>query len=359
MKNNIDVSKLVREEVAGLKPYISPHFEYKIKLDLNESPYDIPVEVKEKVWDKLENERWQLYHDELEYPLKEAIARYCNHTADGVLIGNGSNELIFHSLLAVVPHGRAVLYPEPSFSLYRQNAVVLGAKPVPFSLNATDFSVESNKVIELVKRENAVAVILCSPNNPTGGLVDNDTIARIAGETDCLVVVDEAYTQFACDSAFELISEFPNLILLRTFSKAFGLASMRMGYSLSQPETAAQIGKVQLPHHVNFFTQAAATTLLKTPELIEQRVRQITSERERLIKGMAALDGVNPYSSETNFILVKFARKTPQEIFDALLERGILVRNISNYPGLDKCLRITVGKPEENDAFLGALGEVI
>ena len=359
MKNNIDAGKLVRGEIAALKPYISPHFEYKIKLDLNESPYDIPAEVKAEVWAKLENDRWQLYHDELEHPLKEAIAAWCGHTPDGVLIGNGSNELIFHGLLAVVPHGRAVLYPEPSFSLYRQNAVVLGANPVPFGLNAADFSVDSEKVIELANKENAVAVILCSPNNPTGGLVDNKTIAGIAAGVDCLVVVDEAYTQFASESAFELIAEYPNLMLLRTFSKAFGLASMRMGYSLSQPGIAQQIAKVQLPHHVNFFTQAAATTLLKNPELIARRVEQIKSERERLIIGMAALDGVNPYPSETNFILVEFARKTPQEIFDSLLGRGILVRNISNYPGLEKCLRITVGKPEENDVFLSALAEVL
>ena len=359
MDNKLLTGNKIRPEIRQLMPYKSPLFEYRIMLDLNESPFDIPSEVKEKIFDKMRTLLWQRYHDEFEEPLIHAVGDYICHPEQGILIGNGSNELIFHALLAVVRTGAAVVYPEPSFSLYRQNVVVLGGKPAPFSLCPDDFSVDADEVIELAASLDAAAVILCSPNNPTGGRTSNGDIEKICSSLDALVLVDEAYAQFAEQNAFELLEKCPNLVLLRTFSKAFGLAGLRFGFALCAPEIAGEIRKVQLPHHVNFFTQVAAMAMLENPAMIEDRVAAIKKDREFLQRELGGIAGVKPYPSEANFILAEFGKISPGEVFQGLLERGILVRNISNYPNLARCLRITVGRPEENQELIGALKEVL
>ena len=229
----------------------------------------------------------------------------------------------------------------------------------PFSLRLDDYSVDAAEVIELAASLDASAVILCSPNNPTGGRTSNEDIEKICNSLDALVVVDEAYAQFAEQNAFELLGKCPNLLLLRTFSKAFGLAGLRFGFALCAPEIAGEIRKVQLPHHVNFFTQVAAMAMLENPALIEDRVAAIKQGREFLQRELGGIAGVKPYPSEANFILAEFEKTTPGEVFQGLLERGILVRNISNYPNLARCLRITVGRPEENQELIGELKEVL
>jgi len=351
--------KLIRRQIRELKPYRSPCHEYRIKLDLNESPFDLPPEVKEKILARSRELFWQRYHDEFEPPLKRALAGYVGHTEGGVLIGNGSNELIFHSLLASVAEGEAVLYPQPSFSLYRQNVQVLGGRPVAFDLAGDDFSVEPNRVISLAQELRAAAVVLCSPNNPTGGLVPTADIERIASAVEALVVVDEAYMHFAEDNAFRLLKACPNLVLLRTFSKAFCLAGLRFGYLLAAPELAAEIAKVQLPHHVNFFTQLAALTLLEMPELIGERVEAIKTGRSYLERELGLLDGVRVYPSQTNFVLVEFEKISAQKVFRRLLERGVLIRDVTGYPGLSRCLRITVGTDGDNAALVLAMREAV
>ncbi len=265
------IDSIIREEIRALKPYRSPRHHFRIKLDLNESPFDLPVELKKRLQARVESLLWQRYHDEFEEPLREALAAHLGMPEAGILIGNGSNELIFHSLLAAVRHGDPVLIPEPSFSLYRQNALVLGGEPLPFTLKAPAYLPDPEEVLALAASTHPAAVVLCSPNNPTGGLVPTAEIARIAEGIAGLVVVDEAYAQFAEDNCQRLVADHPNLIVLRTFSKYFGLAGLRFGYSVSGKELAEQIAKVQLPHHVNFFTQLCALELLAEPELIAHR----------------------------------------------------------------------------------------
>ncbi|HLA38351.1 MAG TPA: aminotransferase class I/II-fold pyridoxal phosphate-dependent enzyme, partial [Candidatus Glassbacteria bacterium] len=296
---------------------------------------------------------------EFEEPLKKALAAHVGHVPQGVLIGNGSNELIFHALLAGVAEGEAVLYPEPSFSLYRQNVQVLGGRAVAFRLRGENFTPNAREVIALAEEQRAAAIVLCSPNNPTGGLVPTADIDLIASSVEALVIVDEAYTNFAEDSAFRLLAVCPNLVLLRTFSKAFSLAGLRFGYLLAAPELAREIGKVQLPHHVNFFTQLAALVMLEEPELVVERVEAIKRERSYLTLELDRLDGVKIYPSQTNFILVEFAAVPAREVFARLLERGLLVRDVTGYPGLTRCLRITVGAPEDNQALVAAMQEVL
>lgn len=351
--------ELVRPELAALSPYRSPAFRHRIKMDLNESPFDLPEQVKLDIAARMNGLLWQRYHDEFEEPLKEALAGYAGWPADGILIGNGSNELIFHSLLATVRPGETVLYPEPSFSLYRQNAVVVGGNPVGFDLQGPDFSVDPEKVTDLACRHKARAVVLCSPNNPTGNRIPNEIVDRISGALGSAVIVDEAYCQFAAGDAGALLKEHPNLVLLRTFSKAFGMAGLRFGFALCAPGLAREISKVQLPHHVNFFTQLAALAMLEQMELVTSRIVALKAERESLATELSKLPGLKVFPSEANFILVELSGRSPGEVFDSLLARGILVRNISNYRGLSRCLRLTVGLREDNEALVAALREVM
>ncbi|MBW7995218.1 MAG: histidinol-phosphate transaminase [Candidatus Glassbacteria bacterium] len=354
-----DIDNIIRPEIAGLKPYVSPSYEWRVKLDLNESPFDVPPEVKREIWKRVKRLQWQRYHDEFERPLVEKLADYENHDPDGVLIGNGSNELIFHSLLSVIRHGDTVLFPEPTFSLYRQNITVLGGQPESVMLNEADFSLNPDKLLAKAGAAGARAIVLCSPNNPTANLIPNEDIERVCREFGGLVLVDEAYTQFADGDAFELLERCQNLAILRTFSKAFGLAGLRFGYLLARPELAREIDKVQLPHHVSFFTQLAASTLIENAAVMKQRVESLKRERDSLIGRLDCIAGVSPLPSQSNFILIECTAVAARELFERLLARGVLIRNVSNYTGLARYLRITVGTPEENRVLIRALEEVL
>jgi histidinol-phosphate aminotransferase len=356
---NDESAKIIRPEISGLKPYQSPHFKWRVKLDLNESPFDVPPEIKREIWKRVESLQWQRYHDEFERPLIEQLAAYENHDPDGVLIGNGSNELIFHSLLSVIRHGDTVVIPEPTFSLYRQNVTVLGARAETVMLNAGDFSLDTDALLAKAGETNARAIVLCSPNNPTANLLSNESIERVCHRFEGLVVADEAYAQFADSNAFGLLASCPNLVILRTFSKAFGLAGLRFGYLLARPELAREIGKVQLPHHVGFFTQLAATALLDNADVMEQRVASLVAEREKLIERLEGIGKISPLPSQSNYILIESTAMGAPQLFERLLEHGVLIRNVSNYPGLARYLRITVGDSGENDALIEALAEVL
>ncbi len=354
-----DTAKIIRAEIAGLRPYQSPHFKWRVKLDLNESPFDVPLEVKREIWERVEKLQWQRYHDEFERPLIERLGAYEHHDPDGVLIGNGSNELIFHCLLAVVRHGDTVLIPAPTFSLYRQNVTVLGATAQTVMLRAGDFSLDTGALLKKAGELDARSIVLCSPNNPTANRLPNESVERVCRQFGGLVVLDEAYAQFADNTAFGLLASCPNLVILRTFSKAFGLAGLRFGYLLANPALARQIGKVQLPHHVGFFTQLAATALIDNASVMERRVASLVAEREKLIERLAGIEGIYPLPSQSNFILVESTAIEAPLLFERLLERGVLIRNVSNYPGLSRYLRITVGDAGENDELIGALVEVL
>ncbi len=354
-----DTVKIIRPEIEGLKPYQSPHYKWRVKLDLNESPFDVPPEVKRDIWERVEKLQWQRYHDEFERPLIEQLAAYENHDPDGVLIGNGSNELIFHSLLSVIRHGDTVVIPEPTFSLYRQNVTVLGGTVETVMLNAGDFSLDTDALLAKAAETNARAIVICSPNNPTANLISNESIERVCRQFDGMVVLDEAYAQFADSNALGLLASCPNLVILRTFSKAFGLAGLRFGYLLAHPGLAREIAKVQLPHHVGFFTQLAATALLDNAELMEQRVASLVAEREKLIERLEGIGKISPLPSQSNYILIESTAMEAPKLFERLLEKGVLIRNVSNYPGLSRYLRITVGTAGENDELIGALGEVL
>ncbi len=209
-----------------------------------------------------------------------------------------------------------------------------------------------------VARHDPPLLVLCSPNNPTGSAIGREDLGRLLSETGGLVLVDEAYGEFHDESALDLLDAHPNLLLLKTLSKVFGAAGIRVGYLLAHPEVAAEVLKAKLPFDVNVFSRVAALALLRRADLVRERAAFIAAERDRLFERLRTVPGVVPYPSCANLILFE-VEEDPRRVFEQLAERGVLIRNVSLYPRLRKALRVSIGTREENDRFLEALRGVV
>jgi histidinol-phosphate aminotransferase len=353
-----DPLRHVKPAVRKLRAYTLAVRASRVKLDQNESPFDLPEAVKRRVMEAALARPWSRYPPFSPAPFLEKLAAHAGWRGDGVLAGNGSNELIEALLLVTVGEGTPVVIPEPTFTLYALMTGILGGQAVRVPLGA-DLGYDVH-VLARARRESAAPVtIVCSPNNPTGAALPLGEIAALCEEADGLVVVDEAYGEFAGASAVPLLERHPNLVVLRTFSKALGLAGLRVGYLLAAPALVAEIDKARLPYNLNFLSQLAAEAALQERELLRERTAILVAERERLQGALADLAGVRPFPSLANFVLVELLSAAPKAVHGALAERGILVRDVSGYPRLGRHLRLSVGSPEENDALLEALPAVL
>lgn len=342
----------IRPGVRRLKGYqVLPHGA-KAKLNQNESPFDYPDELKRAVLDAFEKRSWQRYptHDADE--LARRLSVLTGHPREGLLVGNGSNELLLTLFHAIVHPGSRVVYPAPSFSLFRvfAEAFEADAQPVPLTAN---LAYDVPALEKAARHRDARLVIVDTPNNPTGAAISHAEIRQICEATRALVLIDEAYFQFQQDTALPLVRDYPHLLVLRTFSKALQSAGIRLGYLLGRPEVVEQIAKVKLPYSVGTFAQVAALNVLEHPEWTEKNVLYLVAERERMRAAMERVDGVRVYPSKANFLLLRV--KDAKALFERLLTGGVLVRDVSGFPLLDGCLRVSVGSKEENDLFLKAL----
>lgn len=328
-----------------------------IKLNQNENPYDYPEELKARVLERMAALQWSRYPELTPLSLHRKLARFAGWQPDGLLTGNGSNELLQAAFAAVLEPGKKVLLAVPTFSLYRLIAQVLGASVIEVPL-AKDFSYDLDAIAAAIDAERPELIVLCSPNNPTGSILSPAEVEEVCRRASGLVIVDEAYVEFAGSSACLVLARQPNLIIARTFSKAFGMAGLRLGYLLARPEIIVEITKAKVPFSVNIFSQVAAETALDESDLMRERIEAIIAARDELYRGLSQIAGVRAYPSGANFILFETARPAGQ-LFEALLERGILVRELSGYPMLGRALRVSVGRPEENRAFLAALREIM
>ena len=259
------------------------------------------------------------------------------------------------TLLTVLSPGDVVLIVAPTFSLYHLQSTVMGARPVEHLLSATDgFALVPEDVIATAHRHKAKVIILCSPNNPTGNTFPEAAVRRLVEEGDALVFLDEAYYEFSDQNFRPLLDEYDNIVLFRTFSKAMAMAGLRVGYMLAHPTLIREVGKVKLPYGLNIMSETAALVALAHREALEAQVQTLCQLRDELLTDLAACPGVHPYPSEANFILCRFDQPT-DEVFAHLVAHGILVRDVSHYPGLEGHLRISVGTREENTALLEAL----
>jgi histidinol-phosphate aminotransferase len=353
------------EGLALVKPGVRAQSAYTLsapparrKLNQNESPWDVPPELKREVLAAAAAAQWERSPEFAPPELLGALAARYGWVADGVLVGNGSNELIQATLAVTLAAGDVVVAPAPTFSLYRLLAGVLGARyrPVPFG---TGFEYDVDALIDAAVREGARVVVLNSPNNPTGSALPEGSVERVLDETGALVVCDEAYQEFGGPTALPLLARHSRLVVLRTFSKALGMAGLRFGLALAHPAVAREIAKAKLPYNVNVVTLAAAAAALRHGPALEARTRRIIEIRERFVSRLAAFPGLTAYPSAANFVLIKCHALPAAEVFRRLLtDHGILVRDVSAGADLAQCLRISIGTEEDMEAVALALVEI-
>ena len=337
----MELDAMIREIVMSFKPYRVVEGNYRIWLDKNENPYDLPMEIKEEIFEELKKLSFNRYPHITSMPLREAIGDVYGVPPGMVAVGNGADELI--SYLVRLFKGSYVVTTPPTFGMYSFHAR-LGGIPVVEVPLGEGFILDGDGVVKRAK--NASAIFLCSPNNPTGNLQPEEEIVKVL-ETGKPVVLDEAYAEFSGKSLWKLVFEYPNLVVLRTFSKAFSLAGARAGYFIANEDIVDALYRVKSPFSLNSLTITVARVLLGHGDLVKRRVRVIIRERERLQKALGRL----AYPSDANFLLVKL------DAYDHLLSRGIVVRKLSGR--LDGHLRVTVGTRLENDAFIEAVEDFI
>jgi histidinol-phosphate aminotransferase len=354
MSKPIDV---IKPAVRALRAYsLSPH-RASVKINQNENPWDAPARIREETERRLATRKWSRYPDFVPGALHEKLAQFAGWTADGVLAGNGSNELIQALLMVTVGRGKRVLISEPTFTLYRQIATVLDGEVLSVPLNA-NLHYDVGALRQVIADSNPDITIICSPNNPTGCRIDDGDLRTLLRESRGLIVIDEAYHEFSEHTVASLLKDHPNLVVLRTFSKAMAMAGLRIGYLLAAPELTREIGKALLPYNLNIISQTAAEVAIEFYEVeLRPLVQQIIRERQRLFDELQRIEGLAPINSSANFMVVR-SQIGPRAVFDALLQRDILIRDVSGYPMLSDYFRVSVGTPAENRQLIVALRDI-
>ncbi|HVF64994.1 MAG TPA: histidinol-phosphate transaminase [Casimicrobiaceae bacterium] len=347
------VHSTIRSDVQALRAYDVAKASGLIKLDAMESPFALPEALRRRLAKRLASVPVNRYPDGPGDDVKDAIRRAMPVPDNAALIlGNGSDELIQLITTAIAAPSACVLAPDPSFVMYRLNAMHNRVRFHGVALH-DDFSLDEPAMLDAIEREGPALVWLAYPNNPTGNRFATASVERILARAPGLVVVDEAYYAFADDSFLPRVLDFQNLVVVRTVSK-IGLAGLRLGYAAGHPAWIGELEKIRPPYNVNALTQAAVPIVLDAADVLAEHAAAIRAERHRLADALAARSDVRVFPTETNFVLVRVP--DGDRWFAALRSARILVKNLGGYhPLLANCLRITVGSPEENDALLEAM----
>ncbi|HCB92700.1 MAG TPA: histidinol-phosphate transaminase [Selenomonas sp.] len=326
---------------------------WDIKVNANECNMNLPPLVEERLMARFSHVAFNRYPNEEYDLLREQIADNFSLQNENVLLGSGSSEIIEKLFFAFGgSEEHKIVFPQPSFSMYHIYAKAAEAKAVPVSLSE-DYLLDVDEFIRTVKAQNASLAVVCNPNNPTGGAIPVSEIERIAESVDCPFLVDEAYVEFYGQSSAGLLRKHPNLIVARTFSKAYGLASARVGYMLAGKDIVEMVGKTYMPYHLNVLSLVTADIVYQMRHEYVPRIQMMVAERKRMTERLQSLEGFKVYPSETNFIMMKYDKAV--ELNEYLVSRGIGIRSFGNAPGLENCLRISMGLREENDTWFKAI----
>jgi histidinol-phosphate aminotransferase len=347
----------VRDDLQALEGYHSPQVDVRIRLNTNESPEPPPSAWRDALAAEVSRVEWHRYPDRAATKLRAAIAALHHVAPDQVFAANGSNEVLQTLLLTYAGPGRVVATFEPTYQLHAHIARLTGATVIEGE-RRRDFSLDLAEVQRVVAASDPTVTFLCSPNNPTGLVEPPETVRELVRLAPHLVVVDEAYGQFAGWSAVELVDDDRPLVVTRTFSKTWSMAAARLGYLVGPRWLVAELDKVTLPYHLDAAKQIAGTLALDYVDEMEARVAHVVAERERMTAALLTLP-VDVWPSGANFVLFRPRARPGREVWEGLLARSVLVRDCSGWPRLTDCLRVTVGTPAENDEFLAALTEVV
>jgi len=346
-----------RDDLALMEGYHSPQVDVAVRLNTNEAPEPPPAGFGQRLAVALASLDWHRYPDRAYRSLRQAVADHHGVDPAQVFAANGSNEVLQTLCLAYGGPGRTAAVFEPTYVLHSHIARVTGTG-VAMGERGPDFSLDLDEVRRVLAASEPTITFLCSPNNPTGMVERPEVVRQVVAEAPGLVVVDEAYGQFARWSALELVSEDRPLVVTRTFSKTWSMAAARLGYLVGPRWLVAELDKVALPYHLDAVKQLAGTVALDFHDEMRARVAALVEERGRVAAALADLP-VDVWPSGANFVLFRPRERDGSEVWKALLDRSVLVRNCASWPRLEGCLRVTIGTRPEDDAFLAALGEIL
>jgi histidinol-phosphate aminotransferase len=347
-----------RDDLRDLAGYHSPQVDVDVRLNTNESPYPPPPAFVERWLDAMREVGLHRYPDRSATELRAALGRFLDQPTARLLCGNGSNEVLQTLLLTYGGPGRRALMFEPTYALHAQIARGTGTEIVAGE-RRTGYTIDPDHAAALIADTEPSIVFVCSPNNPTGTVEARGTIERLVASVEehgALLVVDEAYGEFAPWSAIDLVDESRALVVVRTYSKVWSMAAVRLGFAVAPTWMVAELEKVLLPYNLSVPTQLAGTIALDFRAEMEKRVASLVEERGRIFAALAATEGIEVWPSGANFLLFRVDRDA-HDLWKRLLAHDVLVRDFSSWPRVEGCLRVTIGTPAENDAFLGALQE--
>ena len=346
-------------QLANIEPYDPKYIPAEVMISANENPSDAPDEIRREIGTAMHAVALNRYPDPLANDVRDMIAEANGLDRDQVILGNGGDELLFNLALAWGGPGRKFLNFPPTFSVYKNNAQLTNTEIVDIPRRA-DFSLDEGAILERLVQGDIDYTIVTSPNNPTGNLAPNEFVKRMCQATDALIMVDEAYFEFSRYTARPLLDQFENLVILRTFSKAFSLAGVRLGYLFGSERVIREFKKVRQPYSVDAVSQVVGRVVYENRALFEKGIDQIIEERGRMVDTLNAMEGVEVFPSDSNYVMFRTAEGIDAGVvWQQLFERGVLIRDFSRTPGLERCLRASVGSPAENIRFLGDLKDIL
>ena len=351
-----------RGDLRSLSGYHSPNLKVSVRLNANESPLPPPPAFVDDWLDALRTIPLNRYPDRSARILRESLGESLGHPAERVFCANGSNEVLQTLMLTYGGPGRRALILEPTYALHSHIARITGTEIV-YGARGTDFTIDPDDLETTIRSTDPDLVFLCSPNNPSGTVDTVEVLDAAMRSARGLVIVDEAYGEFSPRSAIEFVREDAALVVVKTYSKVWSMAALRLGYCIAPTWVVEELEKVVLPYHLAAATQSAGIAALKYRSEMDARVRELVSERERLMEGLLGFAALAPLPSGANFILFRVGIpgniQAASRLWSDLVDHGVLIRDFSAWPGVEGCLRVTVGSRADNDAFLTALAAIL